>query len=229
MCFADFVSCFDILYGSKKNTEELKPNEFDFLDGKGRIKMRGKRAILRYYLKYENDIDMKRGKLILFLPFRNEMQDIHEKDIEDLYEKNLTTILENQAKFEFKFQGKSMADIISELEQNREDILEEEDAETEFLETTASKDLDDFQKEFDKWKNEGSKGLASFKQFVDVLKADEHGKLVGDLNSQQRKIHDDLCERACAIDEEKEPFHVFISGLMFAWMHFLLKLKRNFV
>merc|ERR1711954_77729 len=104
-----------------------------------------------------------------------------------------------------------MAEILSEFEENRE-ILEDDDEETELLETTTNEELSDFQKDFDKWISEGSKGLDSLKQFVDILQVEEHGKLIGDLNSQQRKIHNDLCERADAIDEEKEPFHVFISG-----------------
>ena len=215
MCLADFVSCFDLQYGEKKEKEDLSPSHYELLDGKGRIKERGKKAILRYYLKYESDIDMKRGKLILFMPFRHEMRDIHERDIDDLYEKNLSTILENQSKYEFKFQGKSMAEILIEFEENREDIIEGEDADPELLETTSAQDLENFQKDFEKWKDEGSKGLKTLRQFVDVMDKEEHAKLISDLNSQQRKLHDDLCERDFAIEEEKEPFHVFISGIYF--------------
>ena len=229
MCLADFVSCFNIVYGKKKEKLEPSQSEFELLNGKGRIRLRSKRAILRYFLKYENDIEMKRGKLILFLPFRDEMKDIHERDIDQLYDKNLLKIVDNQRKYEFKFQGRSMAEILSEFEESREN-LEDEDEDTELLETTTNEELSDFQKDFDKWISEGSKGLASLKQFVDILQVEEHGKLIGDLNSQQRKIHDDLCERADAIDEEKEPFHVFISGTsllflcQFVCIHIYVKL-----
>ena len=82
MCLADFVSCFDLVYGKRKKREDFPPSEYELLNEKGRIKLRGKRSILRYYLKCESDIEMKRGKLILFLPFRNEMKAIHEKDID---------------------------------------------------------------------------------------------------------------------------------------------------
>ena len=212
MCLADFVAAFDILYGTKKDQDEIKPNEWDLLNEMGRIKLRKKLAILRYYLKYENDIELKRGKLILFLPFRKEMRDIHEMDIESLYEKHLGTILENQAKFEFKFEGKSMAEILTEFEENRDEILNLEDQENDFLETTTIDEMEDFAKEYDKWLKEGSKGLASIKQFTDVLRPEEHLKLVSGLNRQQRKIHDDLVERETCIDEEKAPYHVFIAG-----------------
>ena len=43
---------------------------------------------LKYILKYENDHDLKRAKLILFFPFRNEMKDIHEKDLDEHFECN---------------------------------------------------------------------------------------------------------------------------------------------
>ena len=211
MCLADFVSLFDIIYGTKKE-KELKPNEFELLDGKGRIKIRNRRAILRYYLKYDNDLENRRGKLILFLPFRNEMSEIHEMDIDELYDYNLSTILENQSKYEFKFQGKTMAQILSEFEENREVEEDEDEDEAELLETTTAEDLESFQKEFDNWKNEGTKGLTGLKQFVDVLNPTEHQNLVAGLNYQQRKLHNDLVERECAIEEEKEAFHVFISG-----------------
>ena len=214
MCLADFVSCLDLVYGSKKHNPDMKYNEWELLDSKGRIKKRSKRAILRYFLKYEDDLELKRGKLILFLPFRQEMSEIHEMDIDSLYEVNLVTILENQAKYEFKFEGKSMVDILKDLEENREEVLnlECENIENELGETTTVEELEDFNKEYEKWKKAGSAGLANLKQFTNVLNIEEHRKLVSGLNCQQRKIHDDLVERESAIDEEKEPFHVFIAG-----------------
>ena len=47
-------------------------------------------AILRYYLNYSNNEDLVRGLLILYHPFRNEMSDIHQKDVESLLEENRT-------------------------------------------------------------------------------------------------------------------------------------------
>ena len=213
MCLADFCSCFDILYGSQKSNKELKYNEWNLLNDMGRIKMRSKRAILRYYLKYEQELELKRGKLILFLPFRKEIKEIHQKDIEALYELNLTTIIENQSKYEFKFDGKSMAEILMDLEENlNENVDLEDDMEENFMETTTIEEMEDFEKDIKKWQQEGSKGLASLKQFTDVLHVEEHRKLISGLNFQQRKIHDDLVEREISNDEDKEPFHVFIAG-----------------
>ena len=66
----------------------------------GKIKLRQTRAILRYYLRYENEEELKRAKLLLFCPFRNEIEEIHVKDIDDLYTCKKEIIEENQSKFE---------------------------------------------------------------------------------------------------------------------------------
>ena len=188
MCLADFCSCFDILYGSKKTENQPKNNEWDLQNYFGRIKLCSKRAILRYYLKYENDIELQRGKLILFLPFRKELKEIHEKDIDSLYELNLETIIKNESKYEFKFDGKSMAEILVDLEENRDDNDDpEEDVGTELMETTTSDELNDFEKDYEKWKKEGCKGLASLKQFTEVLDIQEHRKLVSGLKFPTKK------------------------------------------
>ena len=39
MCLADFISCFDIIYGSKGKQEDLSVNEYELLNNKGRIKL----------------------------------------------------------------------------------------------------------------------------------------------------------------------------------------------
>ena len=146
MCLADFISCLDIIYGSKGKQEDLSVNEYELLNNKGRIKLRSKRAVLCYYLKYESEIEMKRGKLILFLPFRREMKEIHDMDIEVLYDSNVEEILANQAKFEFKFEGKSMTDILKEIEERREQEQEEVIPDDEFEETTTVEEIKDFEK-----------------------------------------------------------------------------------
>ena len=112
---------------------------------------------MRYYLRYENDQDLKRAKLILFFPFRNELKEIHEKDINDLFEDNQKIIEMNHAKFENKFNnGRNMTDIIEEVEKNQEERLFDEvsDNEDDYEETTSAEELKDFNKDFEKWKKE---------------------------------------------------------------------------
>ena len=67
-------------------------------------------------------------------------------------------------------------------------------------------------KEYEKWKKQGAIGLKNLKQFTDVLEIEDLKRLISGLNSEQRKIHDDLCERECLTDDNKKPFHVFIAG-----------------
>ena len=212
MCLADFVSCYDLLYGSKDKNQEESFKERLLLNNKGKIKIRQRRAILRYYLKYENDMELKRAKLLLFYPFRDEMKEIHEMDIEELYDNQIAVIEKNQAKFENKFDGgRLINDIIAEAEsKNKEDnIIDEEE---EYEETTTAAELQDFEKDFEKWKREGSKQLKYLTQFTDVLCPEELKKLICGLNNQQRKIFDDIMERETCIGVEKEPYFVFISG-----------------
>ena len=100
MCLADFVSCYDIIYGEKKQNDKEDYKERVLLNNKGKIKLRQTRAILRYYLRYECEEELKRAKLLLFNPFRSEMEDIHEKDIKDLYECKKEIVNKNHSKFE---------------------------------------------------------------------------------------------------------------------------------
>ena len=74
---SEFVSRYEIVYGKNPKKETDKNRIQTLLDGKGYIRKRNEDAIIRYYLSYDNDEDLARGLLILFLPFRDEMEDIH--------------------------------------------------------------------------------------------------------------------------------------------------------
>ena len=88
MSLAEFSSNYDIVYssGNRKNVIKLQ-------NKKGYIAKRGSSCVLRYFLKYTNEEEMYRALCILFLPFRNEMKEIHSKDVKALY-------LENQDQIE---------------------------------------------------------------------------------------------------------------------------------
>ncbi len=90
MSLADFASNYDIMYnpGKRKNVIKLQ-------NKKGYIVKRGSPAVLRYFLKYTIDEDMYRGLCTLFLPFRNELKDIHSNDVKLLYLENEEMIEEN--------------------------------------------------------------------------------------------------------------------------------------
>ena len=79
LSLTEFWSDYDIVYGraDQDNTKLIS-----LQNGIGLIRKRIQSpAILRYYLNYSNDEDLARGLLILFKPFRNEMDDIHCKDV----------------------------------------------------------------------------------------------------------------------------------------------------
>ena len=80
---------------------------------KGFIRKRSDTAILRYYLNYSNDEDLARGLLILFKPFRNEMVEIHQKDVKELLDSSEDIISEKRKLFE---RYKVMSDLISNIQ-----------------------------------------------------------------------------------------------------------------
>ena len=71
---ADFVAKFNIAYKKESNVIKLQ-------DGKSFISRRRRPCVIRYFLKYDNEEEYLRALCILFLPFRNEMQEIHSKDL----------------------------------------------------------------------------------------------------------------------------------------------------
>ena len=88
MSLSEFWSDYEIVYdkSAKSNTKEGRVQTL--FNGKGFIRKRQERAVLRYYINYDNDEDMARALLILFFPFRDEMAEIHECDVKELLHNN---------------------------------------------------------------------------------------------------------------------------------------------
>ena len=63
-----------------------------------------------------NDEEYYRALCILFLPFRNENDDIHKKNVEQLYNENKEQIEEERNKFE---KHKDMVNILREVESRK--------------------------------------------------------------------------------------------------------------
>jgi hypothetical protein len=178
------------------------------LNGKGLIRKRNEPAVLRYYLSYDNDEDLARGLLILFLPFTDELNDIHRKDVTELLSINKDMIKSKRERFE-KYQV--MNDLINliqkEAEKNTGPDTDKEDDEDD--ETTSPEDIEDF----NNWaKNQALKELSKFKNLTDLSDIVELRKLISDLNNQQRKIFDDFCERVVSTDINEPPVYLFIAG-----------------
>jgi hypothetical protein len=81
-------------------------------------------AVLRYYLNYNNDEDLARGLLILFKPFRNEMDEIHRQNVKELLSQFNDLITEKRTIFE---KYRVMSDLIANIQPEDLDKDNEDD------------------------------------------------------------------------------------------------------
>jgi hypothetical protein len=93
MCLANWWSLYD-----HSPTGTMPKNGIKLKD-MGWIRPRGERAVLRYYLPFDDDVEMARSLCILFLPFTNEMTDIHKKDPKKLLAEHSVIINNNRRVF----------------------------------------------------------------------------------------------------------------------------------
>ena len=130
MELAEFVASYNIVYKSSINKGK-KENVIKLQNNRGFIIKRKNKCVVRYFLKYENEEEYFRALCILFLPFRNEKVDIHEKNVVNLFNANKEKIEEKRKHYE-KHAG--MVDLIKEVENGKEisDDLEPNDADTQF-------------------------------------------------------------------------------------------------
>ena len=163
LSLAEFWSSYEIIYdkSAKKRCKKNSKTKIQvLLNNKGYIRKRSQMAILRYYLNHNNDEDLARGLLILFMPFRNEHQEIHQKDVKELLHQNRENIEEKRSLFE---KYKVLTDLISEIqpdEINEEENSDNEDEKETFedMESTSLTDVD----QFDRWaKSQAHKDLTS--------------------------------------------------------------------
>ena len=217
---ADFWSFYDIVYGKGETNDDKKLSHIPLKNGVGFIKRREDRCVLKYYLNYENDEDFKRGLLILFFPFQDEMKEIHEKDIDILYKANEDAIKEKREIFE---KHKVMTDIIDSMEKQVKERNEDyqEDSDDGFIEEDSTT-IDELEN-FEKWaKQQANKTLMKHKDLTTLIKIEDLRNLIIKLNEQQRQILDDFCERL--LEDECVPFYLYIAGEAGTGKSFLLKI-----
>ena len=179
---------------------------------KGFIRKRSETAVLRYYLNYNNDEDLARGLLILFMPFRDEMEEIHRQNVKELLAASEALISEKRNMFE---KYKVMTDLIANIQkdeldknENEKNSDEEEDA-FEDMETTDERDIEDF----NKWaRHQASKDLSSLKNLTDLCDPNKLRTNISSLNQQQRRLFDDFSERMVSTDLEEQPVYLFLAG-----------------
>ena len=224
MSLADFSSNYDIAYpsGSRKNVIKLQ-------NKKGYIGKRGSSCVLRYFLKYTNEEEMYRALCILFLPFRNEMKEIHSKDVKALYLENEEQIEAIRQKYE-KHRG--MVEIIKKLEEAREKNDDEENDDDEESddyiteETTDPTDIAAFEKEV---RDKAAKALKTFNQGMNIMTENDFINAVKSLNKEQQRIFNDFCERMSDKTSDQDPFYCYISGEAGTGKSFLMRLMIDFM
>ena len=108
MCLADWWSMFEHSPRGVPSTQktdnfaELPVDKRDYELGKrmGTCKRRRERAVLRYYIQHDEKVELARALCVLFLPFRDEMSQIH-KDPERVLADNknvIERVLQNRHK-----------------------------------------------------------------------------------------------------------------------------------
>ena len=174
-------------------------------------------AVLRYYLNYENNEDFSRGLLILFYPFRNEMDEIHRHDVKQIVHDNSVVIQEKRNKFEkYKLMTDLIENIQVEIEQNDSENEETDDNETETIE-----EIEDF----NSWaRSQAVKDLALFKRLTDLCDINELRSNISSLNKEQRRLFDDFTERMISTDINEQPVYLFLAGNAGTGKSFLVRL-----
>ena len=189
MSLAEFVSDFEL---RKTNVKDAIP----LLDNKGYIVPRSKTAILRYYLHFDETEDLARGLLILFHPFRDELKDIHSRNVVDLMHDDKDAIEELRSKYEKHMNLVGFLQEVEKLQEDRDDNDEENEEQPieiddldELLETTSEKDIENFVKSM---KNAAKKVLEKNKE-TDMPSRESLREKAMLLNPQQRQLFDDIC------------------------------------
>ena len=178
-------------------------------------------AVLRFYSNYSNDEDLARGLLVLDLPFRNEVTEIHQKDVKLLLQESRTIVEEKRAIFE---KYKNMSDLIASIQSEESAIQNDDDAEEldlNEIETTSTIQIEEFNKSV---RAKAFKDLAEFKHLTTVCDISELRSKISSLNAQQRQIFDDVIERMASSEENESPFFLFLTGNAGTGKSYLLRL-----
>ena len=221
LTLADFGAHFEIV-SKDEQYEECEDNDnssersnqnriLNLKNGMGKIRQRLKPAIIRYVLDKKEEYNYIRQLLLLFVPFRDEQQDISEINVLKKYkyiieDPERNEKLQYQLSFYQPFQEllESVEDIIDNVEDSddEEETNEDMDNLDKIQETTSEADIEQFLQDFGQEKVETT----------DLIDKDELLKMIRSLNMQQRKIFDDVLERLLRTDLQDSPFYLYVSG-----------------
>ena len=223
MALSEFAASYDIVYNSssRRNVIELR-------NKKGFIVRRGQECVIRYFLKHEHQQEYYRALCVLFLPFRQEMRDIHSKDVEELYFQNKDQIDELRQHFEKNVKFSELLQRAEEEKLGEKDPDSDEEHEDEFVEdeTTEKESIEDF---INGAKEQAKKSLSNHSAGIPRMSDSDFLKKVSQLNAVQKKLFDDFCERILQNVQEPDPFYLYIAGEAGTGKSFLVKLMIEFM
>ena len=238
LSLADFVAKYDIVYSSKKsdlcnedlvdddNIEESDScgncNIISLLNGMGNIRQRGFDAVIRYHINKRDETEMKRNMLLLFHPFRDEERDIHShetENIDELFFNNYASIEEQRKIYEpHRDLLITLDECIKDIQDDEDEDLDEDEEKYEEDETTGKDDIKDFVKQAI-----AAKSSSESNQVEYLTPLTEIRGWVKSLNFDQRRIFDDVIERMCSSEVDKDPFYLYIAGEAGTGKSFLMK------
>ena len=217
MTLAEFVANFNVY-----KTKPVTSAAIKLRNKRGYITKRGRECVIRYFLRYENDTEYHRALCVLFLPFRNELKDIHTQDPILLYSENENEIERVRARYE---KHRNIVEAV-ENQQNQgeiqDDSANEDENEQGFIdiESTTADEMNDFNKYV---KAKAQNQINKYNEGKVRMNDDTYLSNIASLNTQQRKIFDDFVERITD-QTENTPFYLYIGGEAGTGKSFLLRL-----
>ena len=206
LTLAEFWSSYDLVYGQNSKDEDGKFKFIPLKNSNACIRRRKEKCILRYYLNHNNDEDLARGLLILFHPFTNEIEEIHEQNVIELYNLNKESIESKRHIFE---QHKILTEVINSIEKNKEKTGGDEPNNDDFedIETTTVEEIESFEM----WaKSQATASLKKHEELTKLTQLVDLREIIINLNEEQRLIFDDYCEHL--ISENDAPINLYIGG-----------------
>ena len=221
MCLAEFWANYEVTQSrSRQPNSSIQP----LLNRCGFIYQRKQLAVLRYYLNYDDPEDLARGLLILFYPFRNEMEDIHENDVLELCNNNKSLIEEKRKIFEKNINLVGLIEEIENIQQEKDDEDEDETDEEHNqhdIETTSRFNIDEF---ISSAKKAAQRNVARTGEDTGIPEIQTLRQRIMLLNTQQRRIFDDISEQFVSFNDDKKQICLYIAGEAGTGKSFLLKL-----
>ena len=133
-------------------------------------------------MHYESQQEYYRGVCLLFHPFRNEHQEIHQNDVEALYFQNESQIEAVRQKFESHRKiVDSIKNIEEKLQQKQVDNDDDDVDESNFMEdeTTTVKEIKDFEKQF---KAQAQRYIAQHNAGSERMELNKYIEMINSLN-----------------------------------------------